>query len=464
MTKSRRPGAPNGYGRRDFLRMSGLGVAGAAILGAAGCGDDSSDRAEKVVFMYWGDQNEKKGVEAAVAKFVAANPGLSVDGQHVDYQTYPTKINTLVAAKQTPDVAYLEEGLAMRLAEQGQLANILDHRQRFAELDDLLPGVMHQWAPGKAVAQICVETAVLWYNRDLFTAAGVSPLPISAPQALTWDGFVQIADKLTIDRNGRHPSESGFDPKQVAQWGCNAATWMPMMYPLLRSNGADILDETGTKCALDSDAAVEVIYQQWALMHEHRVAPSPTQFDQLGQGLANLLKTKRVAMAIEGQWALHTLGQLDFPYAAGVLPKFQKPLTAIISAAIAPFAASQHVERSIELMLYLFNPDNVPLYADGLWMPMQKKYYTDPALIEKWAGTKVHPEGYLEAVIDAALNHSVPFPAMEIKNYAQINTAFSAFDTLWQGKESGRDGARKVAQEVVRRVNPLVAGVYPGAI
>lgn len=421
------------------------------------------DQGDRLVFTFWGSSFEKDAVTAACRRIESTHRGLDIDPQHIDGDAYPTKVNTLIAAKTPPDVAYLAEGMAMRLASEGKLANVLDYRDEHPDLRDLLPSTVHEWAPGKAITQIAIEMPLLWYNRDLFDEAGVPAPPITAATAWTWDEYVEAADKLTFDQDGRRPSESGFDPDNVAQYGCNAPIFSPWLYNQLRSNDADMFNDDGTGCVLDSDAAVEVLYQLWALMYEHRVAPSPTQFNQLSMSNANLLKTGRVAMAIDGHWVLLDLGQLDFPYGVGVLPKFQEALATVTCAPMVVFAASNHRAAAMELLVLLMNPDVVPMYADGLWMPQQRRYYTDPAQIAKWTQNDVHPKGFKEAAIDMMLDHAVSWPSYELKNFDKVSAEFAALDPLWQGKQSGRDGARAVAKDAVARINPLLQGKFTKA-
>lgn len=47
-------------------------------------------------------------------------------------------------------------------------------------------------------------------------------------------------------------------------------------------------------------------------------------------------------------------------------------------AAGAIFAKTKHPEEAIELYLYYNDPEHVDLFKDGLWAPLQKKYYTPP--------------------------------------------------------------------------------------
>jgi molecular chaperone HtpG len=54
----------------------------------------------------------------------------------------------------------------------------------------------------------------------LFDAAGVEYPPASLDKAWTWDEFIEVAKRLTIDSNGRNATQAGFDKNNVEQYGC----------------------------------------------------------------------------------------------------------------------------------------------------------------------------------------------------------------------------------------------------
>ena len=55
-----------------------------------------------------------------------------------------------------------------------------------------------------------IGPTVLYINKDLFAAANVP---------LTWDEIVEIGRQITVDANGRHLGEEGFDINTVEVFG-----------------------------------------------------------------------------------------------------------------------------------------------------------------------------------------------------------------------------------------------------
>lgn len=232
------------------------------------------------------------------------------------------------------------------------------------------------------------------------------------------------------------------------------------MYALLKSNGADMFDETGTKYIMDSPEAIEVLQNMQDLIYKHRVAPTPAQLGNNAPTTSVQLQTRRIAMLVDGDWTLLDLGQTDLQYGSGVLAKYKTPLTTSGGAAGAIFKGTKHIEQAIELYLYYNDPTHVDLFKDGLWMPLETKYYTEKASIDIWAKGKIYPDNFTSAVIKPTVDHSVVWWAQSVKNSNKITEALQpGFDQISQGKRPAKD----VLTELKGKVQPLLQGRWPAA-
>lgn len=455
---------PRRMDRRQFLISTALGAATAPLLASCGFAGNSKSASDAALFTGWGSDTEKRNVSAAVAAF---NKSRSSD-KRVKYQFiandgYDTKMNALVAANKLPALSYQNEGTAMRLGAQGHLASVLDYTDKYPAIADFLPTTIHRWASGKAVSQLAVEMYMMWYNVDALAEAKVPTPPVNSSEAWTWDQFVEYCDKLTLDASGRHPSESGFDRTKVKQYATLAPTNVNAYYPMLKSNGAEMVNPQGTDLTMDSDAAVEVMSKIHALMYEHRVAPTPTQYQSFAATFtADLLRDRHVAIVLDGQWNLLDLGQMNFKYGIGVLPKFQEPKTINLCNALAVSNNQKTIDIALQCLVFLSDPSKNDLFAKGLWIPLQKKYYTDPKAVASWIDNKVHPKGYKEAALDYLVECGEPEPAYRIKNWDQ---ALNLFDAEWSGYFAQADGSkaktRAVAKSAKTKVSSVLNGQYP---
>ena len=455
-----------GPSRRDLLRIGGLLSAGALGPGLAGCGGSSQrggggGSAAELEFMYWGSSFEKTAIQQMLTQFADDHDGVSVRPIHVPGD-YPTKVNTLVASKEFPDVAYMDPPTGYRLAEQGRLANLYDHIDSTPALADRLSGDFFWWDEKKAYGTPAAnEIILLWFNRSLFSEAGVDPPPAEAAAAWSWDDTVDVAERLTFDQDGRRPGEQGFDASTIQQFGMSAP--ISYWYPLVKSNGGNIVDASGTKFILNSPEAVEVFQNLQDLIYEHRVAPSPAQ---LGGGGSNSnaptttvqLQTKRVAMAVDGQWILLDMAQSDLDYGIGVLPSYQEPTTMRTGSARVISAATKHPEEALELYLFALNPEYSDLFAKGLWMPVEKRYYTEQKAIDSWTKNDAHPPEYRTAAVDYLIDHSVTDFTRRLRNMPAIDEVLTP---ALQRIETGKVPAQQVLDDLKDKVEPLLQGWYP---
>jgi multiple sugar transport system substrate-binding protein len=427
-----------------------------------GCSSSTSGNAsggtKQLKFTFWGSAFEKQIQEQQAKDFSKQNPGVNVTAQIIP-SDYQTKLNTLMASGNMPDMSYLDPGQALIWGQQGHILNLAPYLKTNPALDNWLPQGYIYWAPGKFTNLSTLEMETMYYNPALFKKAGITPPPDNQQNAWTWDQFVSVAEKLTIDSNGKHPTDPGFDPNHIVQYGINMPVedWVDGWYSYLLSAGGDILDPTGTKYVMDSPAAIQCFQQLHDLIWKYHVMPTPAQTKNL-PGTDQALATGKYAMIQDGQWMLLDFAQQHLKFNIGVLPSMGKPAAVLFSGAQPVFSSTKDPKDAIKFLEYETNPES-QLVKQGLWMPLQKKYYTDPKLIKTWAYNSAHPEpNYQNAIIDTALNYGHKDPADYIKNWPKIDSVIEQkLDLIWSNQGSVPD----VLKSIGPAVTPLLQGVYP---
>jgi multiple sugar transport system substrate-binding protein len=216
--------------RRDFLRLSGA----SAALMASGLDLQSMLRAApaelqdavKIVFGGWGQTPEDNGVQAAIKQFEIENPNISVEWQITpDANNYMQQLLTNIAAGTAPDTSFITSDSYETLAKAGQLVDITDRITSDPDLskkDYFFPQEVARSADDKGRWHGIGSTWVaahIYYNADLFDKAGIKPPGFKDDELWDWDTFLANAKQLTLDANGKHPDDSGFDPENIQQWG-----------------------------------------------------------------------------------------------------------------------------------------------------------------------------------------------------------------------------------------------------
>lgn len=415
----------------------------------------------KLKATFWGSPEEKKVVEAACKNYTNKVPNVTVDAVQIPESDYDAKIAAMVASNDAPDWAYIHGQQGETFAKEGKFVNWFDALSKDKDLkkENFVDGIWFTidkdtaWGISGAV-----ECFGLFYNKDLFKAAGIAEPPAKFDQAWTWEQFIDAAKKLTIDKNGKNASEPGFDPKNIKQFGISFENWFGPFSAFVVNNGGDYLSADGKSFGLSKPEATKAIQRLADLINVYHVAPSPIQAKAIPSQAA-ALQSKMVAMSMHGQWINLDLGANKVNYGLAALPKMDNTSGTIkISGAVSIFKTSKHPDETWAFAKYMCGEGVEDLYSTGLWMPTMKKYYTDSSLMAKWVGPNAaHPDGFKDAMLDMVMNHSKPSIVYYLKNFAKIDAMVaSSLDPVWMGKKS----AEEAMKELEPKIQPEIQGRY----
>lgn len=453
-------------------------LSAAMVMGMAGCGSSEKEKetankadtettqeedGEQVVLKYtgWGSPAEKKTTQKVIDNFEKTHPNVKVDYVHIPTGDYQTKLTTMIAAGQSPDVALLNGDTALQWATQGKLMNMMEMAENDPEFDlnAIMPQTVYWWDEGKACGvNGALEVFGLMYNKDVLKEAGIT-VPTTEEEAWTWDEFVEVAQKLTIDRNGKNALDPDFDPKNIQQFGLYIPGGANMLSYAMAYAQQDFLTEDGTKVDLAGTKAEEAVQNFADLINKYHVAPNPAQSKNLPGG-STALASKKVAMVWDGQWALMDLVANKVNFGVGIPPKmYDKPMTISMGEPVVVFNSTKHPEEAYELQKAFMNPENtMELIEGGLWMPVLTEWYEDDALVEKWAGNNpAHPEGYKDAILNNGFENCEPALTYSVQNFPKIMDILNpALDKVWLGEMSAADAIASVED----KMNAEVKGKY----
>lgn len=417
-----------------------------------------SEEIVQLRFAYWGSGVEKQALENAITAFEEANPNIKVERMHIP-DDFATKLNAMIAANEAPDVCY-SGPWKIQLGKDGLIYNYFE----IAELDpsisadDVINYSWWNWSETESAGPFQASvTPSLMYNVDMFNDAGLELPPTKAENAWTYDELVEVAQKLTIDRNGNNAASPDFDPENIQQYGIQIGTGWNCWYPFVLSNGGSYLNEDGTEFALTSSEAVEAIQKVADLINVYHVSPSPAQAATLPSNSVSL-QTRRVAMTINGSWTHADLAEAeDLNWGVGVLPILKEYKTFFHGGSLIIFKSTENLEASLKLHNWIIDPANQLDLHRGLWIPQLKSWYTDPEKIELWAeeGTPGRPVGFQDAVMRSTFEHAEPAPENNVNNFAEIDPIVSAaLDNVWNGTTTAEEALNGIKDKVA----PLVAG------
>ena len=135
----------------------------------------------------------------------------------------------------------------------------------------------------------CIVCPVLYYNMNMFDDAGVPYPPHNPDKAWTWDEFVSVAKKLTLEKGGK--------TTQFGAYGFEGYWW-----PMVWSNQGEIFTEDYSRCILADDANAQEALQKQLDCASPWSRTRFLLYGEYGMSAAQMLQTGRVAMLVDGSW------------------------------------------------------------------------------------------------------------------------------------------------------------------
>ncbi|QJD88418.1 ABC transporter substrate-binding protein [Cohnella herbarum] len=402
----------------------------------------------KIIYSMWGSAEEGSKTQEVADKFNASQENIEVEVQAIPWENYMTKLNTMATAGQLPDTGMMREDGVIQWSSEGMLNDVsaMYEGSDSKPLDSL--AYKHQ---GKTVAYASAnEILLLYYNKDMFDKASVPYPPNALDKAWTWDEFVATAKKLTIDKNGKHPDEDGFDSQSIVQYGASVENLPWQLETWALSNGGGFYNADGTEVKIGDDASTEAIQKVADLYLKDHVAP--LSVGQTDDGIQRTIIAGTVAMATNGQWnvgtSLNAAKAEGLNYGVAVLPYMKEKVTLNTGGANVVFSQTKHPKEAMEwLKWYGSEENNWGLIESGIWMPVLEKWYKDETLTHKWVDNPNFPpyEEYKSAVVDYAQSSAARPASWFFTNYTtEFNTLLgSTLGDVWTGKTTAKEAISK---------------------
>jgi len=470
--------------RREFLRLGALTTAGAAL---AACqpqvvretvevevpvertvevevektvvveATPAPEEVVEITFMGWGGVEEDEGVRSAIRVFEGAEPNIKVTWLHTP-ENYGEKMLAMIAAGTPPDTAFVGSYDYRTYARDGLLLDITD----MLKADPVVgaPGYFIEPQETERCTYegrwygigSCWVAPHIYYNADIFEEEGIEPPSNDPDEAWDWDYFLEVARQLAVDVNGRHPGDSGFDADNMERWAVHWPTWWIPLHAAIQSNEGQWVDPDTGLLTIDQAEATEALQRIADLMLVHHVMPQATAFEALGMSNTQMLETGKLAMAVDGSWALAWITKIEATLGTAVLPKMKRPATDMQAHLHSAFAGTKHPEAAWRWVRFLATEYYQLLFLRmGLWLPSQTALMTEEGLT-RWMtlrtapGEGVHPEGYDLIVTEFVpkYGHVLYMPP----GYPKADSLITpALDAIWVGDKTAEEALAEVVPE-----------------
>lgn len=256
---------------------------------------------EPVTLEFWGGWTGPDGtiMQELVDQYNAENPGVQVN---LSVQQWSPLFDQFIAAgsaQQAPDIMSMHPQEIAQFVQLGLIEPVTDlvaTSEVYTE-DAYLPKAWELQFYNDTMYGLPFDLGVhgVYYNVDLFEAAGIEEFPTNQEEML------EAMRLLTLDANGNHPGDEGFDPENIVQYAINMHTnhhAFYQWYALYNQLGGELLSEDGSQCVMDTDKATQAWQWLQDLVYVHYAAPQ-------GQtDYARDFLTGRTAMLVDGPWQI----------------------------------------------------------------------------------------------------------------------------------------------------------------
>jgi ABC-type glycerol-3-phosphate transport system substrate-binding protein len=255
-----------------------------------------------------------------LAGFVKDHPEISVTMEEIPWDTLYPKLQAAFVAGTPPDVVILHSAQIPQFASYGVLMDLsswYSDKGGFFPSDDISPITRAGMDYQGVTYGIPLDNhgRGLWINKGAFQRAGVDP--DMAPPT-DYAGWVDLFQKLTLDKNGKNAADPAFDPSNVAQYGFSVEDWARVNFIAhLVQNGGSWISEDGKTITVNSDAGVTALQQFVDLVSKYHVAAAPGGYNSWLAYAADQL-----AILPTGTW-FRNQAALDTDIDSAVWPNFQ---------------------------------------------------------------------------------------------------------------------------------------------
>jgi multiple sugar transport system substrate-binding protein len=376
----------------------------ALMLAASAASPAFAQDQTQITFSLWGSPQEGAVWQQIANAFEAEHPDIAVRIEVAGWDGYWEKLRVQISGGTPPDVFAMDAPLYPDWQSRGVLLNLQSYLDAEPEiLDGIYPITLEAYKTGEGLFGLPrdFQTIVLFYNKDMFDAAGVE----YPTENWTWQDFREAAAALTIDKDGDGKTD---------QWGAWAEVYdmEPLWGPVVWSHGGQIVDLEAGETLVDSAEAMsgfEFIRSVWL---EDQSMPTSEQLAQYGwDGLLSGV----AAMGFSGHWSVPEYSGAGLNL--GVVPMPAGPAgrqTMVNSAGFVISADTPNPDAAWAFVKYATSEaGQTELAKIGLAIPIRESVASSDAYLGQ----------------EAQIDHQVFVDALD---YANVKPSFRGYEE-WSG-------------------------------
>lgn len=263
---------------------------------------------EKTTITWLTSQGANVDLPAIIAEFEKAYPDIHVEIENLNFEPFFTAVQVrLGSASPTPDIVSVDAPTVAGYGLRGWLLPLDDAFSDAEKADWLDAAVAASTYNGQLLtAPLSTSTQLLFYNKDLLEAAGITPPGVD--DRLTYEQIAEMVPKLVQDTDGDGTTDIwAFNWEQTARFY--------QLQPLPMSKGSPVIGDDGltVEGIINDQGWVDAFTYYQNMFTQLKGAP---QEDTVGA--SELFIGGKMAMLLGGPWNINSLINADPDFEWGV--------------------------------------------------------------------------------------------------------------------------------------------------
>ncbi|HUV29007.1 MAG TPA: sugar ABC transporter substrate-binding protein [Anaerolineales bacterium] len=363
---------------------------------------DTSAEAEEPVTISWLRLAEWSAADPAIiTAFEESHPGIKVEVEEIPFSELVSQINLRFGADDTSiDVVSADVPLVSSYGYKDWLLP-LDGIFSDEELADFLPAALAAGTYNGELlaAPVSTSTQLLYYNADIFAAAGITPP--GQDERWTWEHIADVAQQL----------KKVSDDDQVEVWGFQweQTTAAYQLLPLIGSLGGKYIGDDGLTVdgVINSQAWIDAATFYYDMYNTYGVSP---QGDAING--PDLFVNGNLAMLIAGPWQIpYFADNADFNWGVSRHPYFDGHDIATTTGSwhIGVNSVSEHPEEAKEFVQWISTGEGAEMW----WRDGSHDFPAQQSVLAMFATSEefdVEPMSFNRVAADEATVNPIPRP------------------------------------------------------
>ncbi|WP_197429711.1 ABC transporter substrate-binding protein [Auraticoccus cholistanensis] len=167
-------------------------MTGLTACGGSGSGGGSDDGSAALTFTWWGNEVRNANTTEAIEAYTKANPGVTIEPQPGEWNSYWDRLATQTAGNTSPDIIQMDMAY---ISEYGDRGALLDLEEHGIDTSKFLPGTVDSGRIDGTLYGVNagINTPILMANPELFEKAGMD---MPDDTTWTWDDLMEIAAEV----------------------------------------------------------------------------------------------------------------------------------------------------------------------------------------------------------------------------------------------------------------------------